>query len=657
MNQTIHSEQATEQPPNAGAISIFLSYARPDEPRVKELYQHLKNTGFQPWLDLFDLIPGQKWEPAIRQAIAETNFFLACLSNSSISKRGYAQAELKTAIEIFREFPEGEIFLIPVRLEECPVPESLKGIQWVDLYSPDGFDKLCQAICSRKEKEANNLTSKSTPISPSPTGSPSPGAISLEFENRDFEFAEIRNPGTPALMVIDAPPGYGKSRLLEHVEEWYKHQENTDWVCARIGLDRESCLDNTAQVLDQIALPLGVGPIENGEAQVLIEKLVERKKNVVLLFDSIEGNRSVVEWLQKEVVTPLRSAFQQTVLLVRVVFAGRYLSNSQWEWRGYRIVPLTVFEDDIVRQAVLKQLERTRLRDETKETVASEIAHLSSGHPGIMEALLMNPPNGGWASAIASGQLKPEIRKQLFHKHAEPVIERILDKTDDQDLGKVLTILSVFRRFNVNTIQTLQTLAQNPSLLAAEQSDSESELQSLLAPFLTVQMEPMSVLRRLVGSGLVSGPTPTKPYYHDSIIRQLMLTKLQMEDGQDRLYKLNLLAQRIYALWFDNRTIEGNPLPYSVADEAQIAYAIESLYHLSSFLLIKPISNVEAEVSSTVDWHAARLRSSFGYSSMWLLRTLRDTVHQDNEVMEGFRKLVAEAGAKRIFGGRIADAE
>ena len=38
---------------------IFLAHAREDKPQVRDLYDRLKERGFDPWLDEIDLIPGQ----------------------------------------------------------------------------------------------------------------------------------------------------------------------------------------------------------------------------------------------------------------------------------------------------------------------------------------------------------------------------------------------------------------------------------------------------------------------------------------------------------------------------------------------------------------------------------------------------------------------
>jgi hypothetical protein len=114
---------------------VFISYARADLQIAKKLYNDLKTLGVKPWLDIEDLLPGQPWKIAIKRAIKESNYFIALLSNHSVSKIGFVQSELKQALEVLNEFPEGKIFLIPVRADECaPSHEKLEDLNWVDLF-------------------------------------------------------------------------------------------------------------------------------------------------------------------------------------------------------------------------------------------------------------------------------------------------------------------------------------------------------------------------------------------------------------------------------------------------------------------------------------------------------------------------------------------
>ncbi len=131
---------------------IFLCHAKEDSNAVRNLYSRLKKAGFNPWMDEADILPGQNWDYEIRKAIKRTDFVLVCLSNISIRKRGYLNKEIKWALERQDEMLLGDIFMIPVKLEKCELPDRLSEYQSVDLSDFDGFEKLFQALreCSSR---------------------------------------------------------------------------------------------------------------------------------------------------------------------------------------------------------------------------------------------------------------------------------------------------------------------------------------------------------------------------------------------------------------------------------------------------------------------------------------------------------------------------
>ncbi|MGB5633307.1 MAG: SUMF1/EgtB/PvdO family nonheme iron enzyme [Waterburya sp.] len=135
-------------------IQIFLAHANEDKRAVLELYERLKEAGYKPWLDKKDLIPGQNWRSVIPQAIAKSQLFIACLSQRSIAKRGFVQKEFKLALNKYAEMPQETIYIIPLRLDECEIPDlrqdeyglNLRDIQWLDYWEADGLENLERAI-------------------------------------------------------------------------------------------------------------------------------------------------------------------------------------------------------------------------------------------------------------------------------------------------------------------------------------------------------------------------------------------------------------------------------------------------------------------------------------------------------------------------------
>lgn len=147
-------------------LKIFLSYASGDRAEVEKLYTFLSSQGTDVWYDQEKLLPGQDWNYEIHKGLDEADVILICLSKKSVSKEGYVQKEIRLALDLALEMPDGRIFLIPARLEECDLPYKLKSYQWVDLFTPNGMDKLIKSLNIRAEQVKANLLS--TDGSPAP---------------------------------------------------------------------------------------------------------------------------------------------------------------------------------------------------------------------------------------------------------------------------------------------------------------------------------------------------------------------------------------------------------------------------------------------------------------------------------------------------------
>jgi outer membrane protein assembly factor BamD (BamD/ComL family) len=133
-------------------LKVFLCHASGDKPQVRNLYKRLSTEGVDAWLDQEKLLPGQDWRVEIPRAVQEADVVVVCLSNKSITKEGYIQKEIKFALDSADEKPDGTIFLIPARLEDCPVPEKLSRWQWVDLFEDNGYLKLLSSLKLRADK-------------------------------------------------------------------------------------------------------------------------------------------------------------------------------------------------------------------------------------------------------------------------------------------------------------------------------------------------------------------------------------------------------------------------------------------------------------------------------------------------------------------------
>ena len=131
-------------------LRVFLCHASDDKLGVRGLYSRLSSLPqVDVWLDEEELLPGQEWEHEITKAIRSSHVIIVCLSGTSVYKEGYVQKEIRLALEVAKEKPEGMIFLIPVRFEECEVPSQLQQRHRADLFDPKGYDRLLAGLQAR----------------------------------------------------------------------------------------------------------------------------------------------------------------------------------------------------------------------------------------------------------------------------------------------------------------------------------------------------------------------------------------------------------------------------------------------------------------------------------------------------------------------------
>ena len=130
-------------------LRVFLCHASGDKSAVIKLYEHLVKDGIDAWLDKEKIIPGQDWRIEIPKVVKNSDVVVVCLSSQSVTKEGFVQKEIRYALDAADEKPDGTIFIIPTRLENCTVPERINRFHWVDLFLDDGYERLLKALMVR----------------------------------------------------------------------------------------------------------------------------------------------------------------------------------------------------------------------------------------------------------------------------------------------------------------------------------------------------------------------------------------------------------------------------------------------------------------------------------------------------------------------------
>ncbi len=222
----------------ADDVKVFISYAREDYETAKKLYDDLKDAGVTPWLDDEDLLPGQNWKMGISQAIAGSEYFLALLSENSVTKKGYVQKELLKALDELEGYPPDKIYMIPVRVDECiPKHEKLHDLNWVNLFSSyeSSMKKILMVLAPEIRKavsqKPNERTSdKAKPVKKPVAKKPIPQAPPVETKPvTESKAQEIKRDGR-FIAYNDGTVLDEKTGLMWAAED---NGEDIDWYDAK----------------------------------------------------------------------------------------------------------------------------------------------------------------------------------------------------------------------------------------------------------------------------------------------------------------------------------------------------------------------------------------------------------------------------------------
>src|SRR5512135_1471608 len=137
---------------------VFLSYNSDDGPAVEELAVRLRRAGIEPWLDEWNLIPGQECQPAMERALADSATCAVFIGPKGLGP--WQEEEMRAAIDR-RVGERGDRFrVIPVLLpgterpERGKLPVFLTATTWVEFRrSLDDAEAFRRLVCGIRGEE------------------------------------------------------------------------------------------------------------------------------------------------------------------------------------------------------------------------------------------------------------------------------------------------------------------------------------------------------------------------------------------------------------------------------------------------------------------------------------------------------------------------
>lgn len=376
-------------------------------------------------------------------------------------------------------------------------------------------------------------------------GTPAASSSDLEFANRVEELrwlAKVED--NPDLKVIDAPAGYGKTRLIEQLAE---RRRNEQWLPAIVDLAAcKASIDVMARIHEAIiGKPLATGKVREAETELLATLALQSK--LLICFDNAEKNRQLTQWIYEVLIPKLKGSLKNNVEL-QIVIAGRGMSRLEMKWSGYQVRGLSQFEWSDVRDMLVKSGKTAPVPSHWKENDYRELAlattRLSGGHPGMITYLINEIIDSKWTLSF---------QDRAAQDHVGQIESTLKEMLDDYDLTneqiETLSALSIFRGVSADTLRGLMDWKIIKSTDAVR----------ALGQFTSV-----GILR-----------TPQQSLFAcDAIIRGLLLSQMQARDNGKFIY-LNQVARELYHKWLQI-TLGPNVLNREALTRI---YLIESVYH------------------------------------------------------------------------------
>lgn len=127
------------------APKVFISHAGEDKPFVREFAERLRAKGVAAWVDEWEILPGDKLiDKIFEQGIGQCDAFIIVLSLNSV-KKPWVVEELDAALV---KRIEQQTKIIPIRIDDCEVPITLRATAWVNIDPASNYDTELHKVLS-----------------------------------------------------------------------------------------------------------------------------------------------------------------------------------------------------------------------------------------------------------------------------------------------------------------------------------------------------------------------------------------------------------------------------------------------------------------------------------------------------------------------------
>jgi hypothetical protein len=184
----------------SGRVDLFVSYTSVDRGWAEWIAWQLELSGYRVLIQAWDFVPGSHWMSRMADGIRGSDRVLAVLSHAYLNSV-YGQLEWQAA---FDADPRGTARkVIPIRIEDCPRPELLRGVVSFDLFGLTDDQAKSQLDDGIRAAMAGRAKPQAEPYFPGTAASPGLFDSGAQHEPG---FPGGPSPITPAQAETPHPP-------------------------------------------------------------------------------------------------------------------------------------------------------------------------------------------------------------------------------------------------------------------------------------------------------------------------------------------------------------------------------------------------------------------------------------------------------------------
>jgi tetratricopeptide (TPR) repeat protein len=128
--------------PRAFRVALIYMVEERTQGKIAELYEQLQACGIEVFLFSKDMPAVESHEAEMHRQITNADSVIICYSDHFEKGKGYRHQEVRIALKEQKLRPPGNAYLLPIRLDDCQIPDYLSEPRMLNYFHRDHFEGI-----------------------------------------------------------------------------------------------------------------------------------------------------------------------------------------------------------------------------------------------------------------------------------------------------------------------------------------------------------------------------------------------------------------------------------------------------------------------------------------------------------------------------------